>query len=395
MTRSAEALVKATLLAWGRKTARLDERAAAKRIGVSVDVLQAWERGETRPSFVQLRKLAEVYKRPVAVFYLPEPPTSFDAMRYFRQLPDAPPPETSPELTFQLREAESRRDVALDLAGQIDIEVKPFPLKATLHDTPEVIAERVRAYLGTTVEEQSQWRDQADAFRKWRDALEAVHVLVFQMSKVSVDEARGFSIAADTFPVIAVNGRDSYAGKTFSLFHELGHLLLRQGELWDPSAASPLAQNKDQVEVFCNEFAGVFLVPSRALNAATRVPAGARRDSFSEDESKGLAQEFSVSEEVILRRLLSTRRITERFYQARRTALIARAAKLAEKPKSKAIVPPFRKVIAQLGRSYIRTVLGAYYQERITLSAVSDYLGVKIRHLPQIEAHVFAEERAG
>jgi Zn-dependent peptidase ImmA (M78 family) len=287
-------------------------------------------------------------------------------------LPDKPPPETSPELVFQLREAESRRDVAIDLAKQIDIEVKPFTLRAKPTDSPEAVANSVREYLGVTVKEQAAWRDLGEAYRTWREALDAAHILVFQISKVSVDEVRGFCIAAETFPVIAVNGSDSYAGKTFSLFHELGHLLVGAGEALDATAARPLAQDKDQIEVFCNEFAGVFLVPPGALASVTHVPPGARRDHFSDDDLKELARTFSVSEEVILRRLLATRRITERFYQERRGVLIARAEELAKKPKPPAPIPYFRKIISRLGRPYIRTVLGAYYQDRITLSAVAD-----------------------
>jgi transcriptional regulator with XRE-family HTH domain len=80
MARSVPALATPSLLAWGRNAARLSANAAAKRIGVSPAVLLEWEAGEARPSFAQLRKLADVYKRPLAVFYLAAPPTKFDAM---------------------------------------------------------------------------------------------------------------------------------------------------------------------------------------------------------------------------------------------------------------------------------------------------------------------------
>jgi Zn-dependent peptidase ImmA (M78 family) len=388
MARSAEALVKAALLVWGRKSAHLDENAAAKRIGVPFAVLQAWESGEARPTFVQLRKIADVYKRPLAVFYLAEPPRTFDAMRYFRQLPDVPPPEVSPELVFQLRQAESRREVVLDLAGEVGIEAKPFGLRATIEDAPQEVARRARIYVGLDVERQRRWRSADEAYRGWREALEAAQVLVFQLTKIPVEAARGFSIAEDRFPVIAVNGKDAVNGRIFSLFHELAHLILRQGESLDASAVAPLATSKDRIEVFCNEFAGAFLVPSDVLDAETVVRSGERRDDLEPGEALRLAREFSVSQEVILRRFLSTKRITEKLYSELRATFQKRGAEVRSKP-SKAIVPPYRNAIAQLGRPYIRTVLGAYHQDRITLSAASEYLGLKTRHFPKLEATVF------
>lgn len=390
MARSAEALVKPALLVWGRKTAHLDETAAAKRIGVNPSVLASWESGESRPTFVQLRKIAEVYKRPLAVFYLPEPPITFDAMRYFRRLPEAPEPEMSPELVFHLRAAEARREVVLELAGEIGVEVRSFDLKAAVDEPAHEVARRAREYIGITVEQQRRWKNPDEAYRRWREALETAQILVFQLTKVPVEAARGFSIAADRFPVIAVNGKDAANGKTFSLFHELGHLILRQGELLDAAVVAPLAVSSDAVEVFCNEFAGAFLVPAEVLDAVTPVQPGERRTDLDPSETKRLAQEFSVSQEVILRRFLVTRRISEKLYKEMRTSFQQGASAAQKAKKSKAIiVPPYRKAIAQLGRPYIRAVLGAYHQDRITLSAVSEYLGVKTRHLPKIEASVF------
>jgi Zn-dependent peptidase ImmA (M78 family) len=126
------------------------------------------------------------------------------------------------------------------------------------------------------------------------------------------------------------------------------------------------------------------------LNAVTPVQPGERRTDLDPSETKRLAQEFSVSQEVILRRFLVTRRISEKLYKEMRTSFQQGASAAQKAKKSKAIiVPPYRKAIAQLGRPYIRAVLGAYHQDRITLSAVSEYLGVKTRHLPKIEASVF------
>ena len=42
------------------------------------------------------------------------------------------------------------------------------------------------------------------------------------------------------------------------------------------------------------------------------------------------------------------------------------------------------------GPAFVRLVLENYYQERITLSDVSSYLNVRVKHLPRIEQAVLA-----
>ena len=47
-----------------------------------------------------------------------------------------------------------------------------------------------------------------------------------------------------------------------------------------------------------------------------------------------------------------------------------------------------RETIADFGRPFVRAVIENYHQDRITLSEVSGYLGVKVRHIPVIESQV-------
>src|SRR4030042_4366060 len=115
MARSIEALVEPRLLGWGRRSAGLDIESAARKVQVKRECLERWERGESRPTLTQLRKLGRAYKRPIAVFYLPEPPEDFQALRDFRRLPGAVSAVESPELRFEIRRAQSRREPALEL----------------------------------------------------------------------------------------------------------------------------------------------------------------------------------------------------------------------------------------------------------------------------------------
>jgi transcriptional regulator with XRE-family HTH domain len=80
MSSKVTAIVKPELLVWARQSAGLSLEEAARKGQLSFDRLNACERGESKLTIAQLRKLAQVYKRPLAVFYLSRPPT-FDALR--------------------------------------------------------------------------------------------------------------------------------------------------------------------------------------------------------------------------------------------------------------------------------------------------------------------------
>lgn len=72
-------------------------------------------RGTAGPSIAQLRKLASLYKRPLAVFFLPEPPRGFQALRDFRRLPAAEAEQWSMNLQAAIRRAHFQREVSLEL----------------------------------------------------------------------------------------------------------------------------------------------------------------------------------------------------------------------------------------------------------------------------------------
>ena len=81
------------VMAWARESCGYSLDDAASKIGRSVEEVSAWESGELQPTIPQARIASKVYKRPLAVFFLPEPPAVFSTLRDFRRLPsDIPNP---------------------------------------------------------------------------------------------------------------------------------------------------------------------------------------------------------------------------------------------------------------------------------------------------------------
>ena len=82
MARSIPALVKPALLVWARERSGLKLEQVAQKLKLDPGLVSGWESGAERPTIPQVRRLGEIYKRPLAVFFLPEPPQGFRAMKY-------------------------------------------------------------------------------------------------------------------------------------------------------------------------------------------------------------------------------------------------------------------------------------------------------------------------
>jgi transcriptional regulator with XRE-family HTH domain len=93
-------VVKPALLRWARETSGLTTEETAKKIGVKPERLAEWEEGTLRPTVAQLRKAADVYKRPFAVFFLCDPPAQPVPLHDFRRLPAGTPGGSRPSCSW-------------------------------------------------------------------------------------------------------------------------------------------------------------------------------------------------------------------------------------------------------------------------------------------------------
>ena len=203
-----EATPNPDVLRWARENAGYAIADVARRLRTSEDRVRAWEkRGPYRPTLGQLRKISGMYRRPLALFYLPAPPRSFQPMHEFRRLPGADPTE-SPALRLEIRRAWERRDIALELLADLDEEPAHVPIVVTLNDNVEETATRVRNWLGVSPDQQKAWGGVPHtALNEWRATLEAHGVLALQTTGVPINEMRGFSIAERPLPVAVANNQ--------------------------------------------------------------------------------------------------------------------------------------------------------------------------------------------
>lgn len=379
MPRSIVAQVEPRLLEWARRTSGYSIETAARKVHVTAERLSAWESGAQTLSMAQLRRLADVYDRPLAVFYLASPPKEPRALRDFRHTAKGLQQPLSPDLIAEMRQARYRRAVALDVYDQLNDKPPRFTPRADVDENPAAVAARMREATGVASIQNRHAVDARSALASLRISVEQLGVLVFQMSDVEVKEARGFSLAESSLPVIVLNAKDAVTARVFTLMHELAHLMLHDGGICD--------LGDTDVEVYCNAVAGNALVPADLLRQAITASGHRSGTSWNDDDLEDLAHHFSVSPEAIMRRLLDTGLTTQKAYQSKRDEYLKRSGDTArEKPRGAPSQPVL--VLSRSGLSFTQLVLEGYHQDRLTLSDVADYLSVKLKHLPEIERQV-------
>ncbi|MGH9577291.1 MAG: XRE family transcriptional regulator, partial [Terriglobales bacterium] len=310
------ALVNPVLLAWAREQGGFAPESAAKRVNVKPERLLAWERGEIKPTVRQAQELAKFYHRPFGLFFLPQPPKLPPLAAEYRRLTGITPGVESPELRLALRVMSYRREAALELLEELGESIPEFVTAAHIAEGPMQVGRRLRELLGISVEEQLGWRDDWQAWRRWREAVEAAGVLVFQFPKVPLAQVRGLSLLTSPLPVIGMNSKESAPGaRVFTLLHELTHIALAVGQEEKAALGEPRDDAAwSRVERFAEETASAAIIPEESLAGFLRhlsVP----RDAWDVQLVRSLATKLRVTPLAMATRLRAAGALTWSGYQ--------------------------------------------------------------------------------
>ena len=338
--------------------------------------------GEDGITVNQLRRIAQYFERGL-LFFLEEEPINEETIHspQFRTL-NSQKPFLSPELKVLIERIEKQRDIYINLLDDLGIDEEfdwnRFRLPSNSIQDIKRSASRIRGWLGLS---------ERETFASYRTKVEIKGVFVFvtngykgQWQIAKDDPIRGFSLFYPKYPVIAIKKQQSERPQVFTLMHELGHLLLHREGFIDDEHDFFSNQGKEKT---ANEFAGNVLVPDEYL-------AQIDLDNFPYDEIskcdnylQEYCQQWSVSAEVILRRLLNEGILDDRYYEEYRTWE-------KELPPSSlkggSRTTRFKEPVRMFGVRFVDTVLNAYHENRITLAKASTYLdNLKITDIHKLE----------
>lgn len=356
MPQSVKALVTPSVLAWARRSAGVSVEHAAARAKVPPDRIVAWESSDEDdlPTVAQLRKLASLYQRPLAAFYLPAPPAEpgIEELKDFRQRSGADRPDATSALRLAVRRAHEQREIALELSEALDepLEDVPYPR--------EITAEWVRSWLSVTDDLQKSWASSRDHLAHWIEAVEAKGVLVIQYQFVDPKECSGFALALRPAPVIALNVKESKTARLFTLLHELAHVLsLREH--------GSLCTVQRKVERDCNALAASVLMPAPLVRAEFERAGGTPQDRL-----LTVARRLGVSPEAM----------SYRFGEIGLPKVKAPPAGMSSGGR----LDNWRKQVRNLGRSYVRLVLEAHARGNVSTNEALGLVNVRLRDIPKV-----------
>jgi Zn-dependent peptidase ImmA (M78 family)/transcriptional regulator with XRE-family HTH domain len=379
-----EALMKPELLAWARRSANLEPLAAARKIKVTQDRIEEWEKGQVAPTVAELRRAATVYNRALGVFYLPAPPGDFETLRDFRRLGRGETGEWSAALHAEYRRAHQQRDVLLEIAELDDTDPRGGWRLASLRDDDNFIAEKARQVLldGAPLAFPTPGANQYAHLHFWSSALEERGLLVMSTEggQVSPAEMRAFSLYFETLPVIMLNGADWPRGRLFSLLHEYAHLLLHTAGLCDTTTDRRALTESRQLEARCNSIAAAILLPAGEVLAQEVViqhPPGAH---WTLDELMEGAKPFGVSVESFLRRLVTLNRVSLARYRDFRDGYDAEQMRGSKSSGGNFYYTKAR----DLGKGFVRTVTSAHRRALLDSTTTATYLDVKVGQITRL-----------
>jgi len=350
----------------------------AAQVGIAPITLQHLMQGQDSLTFNQLRKIAQHFNRGV-LFFLEPGPVDETALhtQQFRTLANQKP-ELTPKLKALIERVEKQREIYLGLLEELDDPERPR------FSPPNFQGQDIRS-MALIVREWLRLGDR-NSFDTYREAVEARGILVFrsngyngkwQIPKES--SILGFSLYAAEWPVIVVRKSYSDAQQTFTLMHELGHLLIHRISSIDDERDF---QSRDGQEREANAFAGQLLVPDSFLDSIddTQRPEDVSDFDVWLQEPR---RAWGVSSEVILRRLLDANRLSQSLYNSYRQWR-AQLPNISKSGGSRAY--RFREPQHVFGNTFVRTVLDAINSRQVTLAKGSSYLdGLKIKDLHHLE----------
>lgn len=321
------------------------------------------EAGKQKPTFKQLDILASLFKVPRWVLISDKLPKEyqFDQTLAFRKFSQSGHETFDEHKTrSMLVRVEKLSSLMIELRESQNNPVGEFsPPGFNANTPPDKVAELTRDWLGVT--------DESFELPRWRKEVESKGVFIFMTSKYQgwshVGRAfRGLAIYRPHLPIIVINDSDARKAQSFTLFHELGHILKRQTRIDEEKTPDR------QEERWCNQFAGCVLMPEEKFRHFADKFSISRAPGIDLDDVKEVAKKFQASIYACIMRMEQLKMISKGDHARLLAVLKKQHEENREKMKNARIKRRRPKeIIDQYGESFSRTIAQAHFDREIGL----------------------------
>ncbi|MDD3722991.1 MAG: XRE family transcriptional regulator [Lutibacter sp.] len=387
------AYITAKVFKWARESAKMTKEIAASKVTVSVEKLNEWETGRSFPTIRQAQNLAKAYKRPFALFFLPDIPNDFQPLQDFRK-PGSK--ELSTSSIFIIREIQQKQAWISEVNEENNENIVPFVGKFSIKDSAIKVAQDILTVLNINP---LSYRTN-NPILEWIDKAESKGIFISRTSfihsrlKLDSNEMQGFAIADNYAPFVFINSDDWNAPQLFTLVHELAHIWIAEtGISNDLEPSINKGENYNPIELFCNEVAANALMPEEFIKNLDKKAFENAKEVFKNAKTLG------VSSFALIIRALNLNLISLNLYKKLKieadyeyNEFLKREAEKKARQKENEINGGPNYFLLQLNRNsrlFTQTVLDAFRGGYIEPTQASNLLNVKVNKFSKLEAQMY------
>lgn len=347
------------------------------------------ESSDKLPTINQAKKLALCYRVPFAGFYMNSADINVKHLPRLinkRSMIGAAADDSAVNLA--LLDLINERDFYVETKEALNETIPEFDLQISDTLLATEWAKIIREYFDIKLSDQYRCGSKRKFYLYLREKIEAKGLFIQGFQKVDVGTLRGVAIVDDSMPIIGINDDDRYPAKSFSILHELVHIIKRTSSICnDMFGSNPW----DAEEVFCNAVAGEVLVPRAALFSVAK-----NYSQYTIGEVDAIANKFSVSSEVIARRLYDTGKrgkawyeqvsaeLAQRFHDERENLKAAVKMGLSDGPKRNMS----REAVDRTSTSLCEALLKGYSEGIFDKADISAHIGIGQKHINKFVSEV-------
>lgn len=383
-----KAYITPKVLKWARESARISEDTAASKVSVPVEKLLEWEDGSSQPTINQAEKLAKAYKRPFALFFLPDIPRDFQPLQDFRRNTAKPIGTAS---VFIIREIQQKQAWIKELLEENKDKPLPFVGRFTVNSSPKEVA----ADILRTLEINPAKYLTCNVIKEWIDKAESKGIFVsrtsFIHSRLTLDteEIQGFAIADPYAPFVFVNSKDWGAPQLFTLFHEIAHIWIAASGVSNEIEMDMQQRDKlHPIELFCNQVAANALMPETIMNSYSPAIFDSSKSIFKVAKNLGVSSYAFIVRSLNLQliSLASYNRLKKEIEKDFNEFLQKEEEKKLKQKKTKGGPNYFLLQLNKNGRLFTQIVLDAFRGGFIEPTQASNLLNTKANKFSNLES---------
>ena len=350
------------------------------------DKLDKWLNAddELLPTINQAKNIALCLHIPFAGFYMnPEHVKlkSIPTIKNYRTMYGGVEIDDS-AINIAMQDLLREKDFLIESSIENDVSLPKFNMSITMAENPVLWALKIRELFDIRLENQYKCTSSRKFYLYLREKIESAGIFVHCFTDVPMEMARAFAIYDKEMPIIGINDEDRPPAKSFSMIHELVHIFKRESSLCND------IRSLRNEEVFCNAVAGEFLVPQNALESV--INSKGMKSPYFKKDIEYLADKFSVSKEVIIRRLLDIGHINDVEYEMyaedfRRDIEWQKEERKIAKQEGRTLPGPkknvSREAIDRTSAAVCRVLYYGYGNESYSKQDIARHLGISQKHV--------------